>query len=153
MKFSDSRCTLLVDTGSDISIIKASKVKLNQICYPTENCSIKGIGEGLNKVNRSPLYNHEDYAKELNTRLHMAHERTRKYIDKEKLKRIEKQNHLNPVTFHIDDEIAITNENRKKLDPIYKGPYKVKQIEGTNLVIENDLGTITTVHKNRAIKL
>lgn len=28
-----------------------------------------------------------------------------------------------------------------------------KQIEGTNLVIENDLGTITTVHKNRAIKL
>lgn len=43
---SEVECTFLLDSGSDISIIKASKVKSDQIYYPSENCNIKGVGEG-----------------------------------------------------------------------------------------------------------
>lgn len=41
---SDTRCTFLVDTGADISIIKANIVKPTQIYYPDEKCFISGIG-------------------------------------------------------------------------------------------------------------
>lgn len=36
----------MLDSGSDISIIKANKVHCDQIFYPTEKCNIRGVGEG-----------------------------------------------------------------------------------------------------------
>lgn len=36
----------IVDCGSDISIVKANKIKSSQIYYPSEKCEIIGIGHG-----------------------------------------------------------------------------------------------------------
>lgn len=36
----------MVDCGSDISVVKANKIKPTQTFYPTETCSITGIGAG-----------------------------------------------------------------------------------------------------------
>ena len=44
LALSDSKCTFIVDTGSDISVIKSHKVKPTQIFYPNEKCTISGIG-------------------------------------------------------------------------------------------------------------
>lgn len=43
---SDTPITFMVDSGSDISVVKCNKLKLNQQFYPTETCSITGIGSG-----------------------------------------------------------------------------------------------------------
>lgn len=48
---SETQCTFIVDTGSDISIIKSRKVKSSQIYYPEEKCVISGIGdEGIHSL-------------------------------------------------------------------------------------------------------
>ena len=44
LALSDSKCTLIVDTGSDISVIKSHKVKPTRIFYPNEKYPISGIG-------------------------------------------------------------------------------------------------------------
>ena len=36
----------MVDSGSDISVIKAHKVKPSQIYYPSNKCSVTGVGNG-----------------------------------------------------------------------------------------------------------
>lgn len=43
---SDNQNLFIVDCGSDISVLKASKIKSTQIYYPTEKCNIMGIGHG-----------------------------------------------------------------------------------------------------------
>ena len=47
LALSDSKCTFIVDTGSDISIIKAHKIRPNHIYYPNEKCTISGIGHDV----------------------------------------------------------------------------------------------------------
>ena len=101
----------------------------------------------------SPLYNYDDYSKEFKYRLKIAHDRTRKHIEQVKFKLLKEQQNINQVNFEIGDQIALTNENRTKLDPVYKGPYKVKEINGPNMIIENTEGVVQKIHKNRAIKL
>lgn len=54
---SDSKCTFIVDTGSDISIVKANKVKPTQIFYAEEKCIISGIGqEGIHSLGSTFTY-------------------------------------------------------------------------------------------------
>lgn len=43
---SGSHCSLMVDCGSDISVIKAHKVKQSQIYFPNNKCNVTGIGSG-----------------------------------------------------------------------------------------------------------
>lgn len=48
---SETQCTFIIDTGSDISVIKSLKVKPTQIYYPEEKCIITGIGnEGIHSL-------------------------------------------------------------------------------------------------------
>lgn len=42
----DSQSSFIVDCGSDISIIKANKIRKTQIFYPSDKCDIIGIGQG-----------------------------------------------------------------------------------------------------------
>lgn len=59
----------------------------------------------------------------------------------------------NIVDFKINDKIIIKNENRKKFDPLYRGPYIIKEIEKENLTIfEIKTGKTSKIHKNNAIK-
>lgn len=99
-----------------------------------------------------PLYNYDDYAKELQYRLHTAHKRTREYIEMNKRKRINSQNKSNPIELKLGNQVAVTNENRKKLEQVYNGPFTVIEISDPNVKIKNSQ-TTQTIHKNRIIKL
>lgn len=46
LEMSDTANLFIVDCGSDISIMKASKIKRAQIYYPSLKCDIIGIGQG-----------------------------------------------------------------------------------------------------------
>lgn len=54
---SDSQCTLMIDCGSDISIIKANKVNLNRTVFPNDTCNITGIGHTSEKTIASTYSN------------------------------------------------------------------------------------------------
>lgn len=43
---SEQQCSLMIDCGSDISVLKASKIKYQQKYNPNDFCTIAGIGEG-----------------------------------------------------------------------------------------------------------
>lgn len=98
----------------------------------------------------NPVYNIEAYEKELRFRLQLAHNKTREYLEKIKAKRkIEYDKRKNPINVGNGDRVLVTNENRTKLDPWYKGPFKVISCDSPNCTIENEKGKQFKVHKNR----
>lgn len=62
--------------------------------------------------------------------------------------------YTNPIKLSEGDLVYITNENRKKLDSHYIGPFRVKTVKEQNCKLEElNSRKITTVHKNRIIKM
>lgn len=105
-----------------------------------------------NKID--PIYNIENYAKEAKYRLQIAYKRTRDCL--EKYKNRNKENYdtkQNPLKLNIGDKVLITNEARHKLDPLYQGPFIVKEVIEPNVTIINPK-TLSelTIHKNRVRK-
>lgn len=101
-----------------------------------------------------PLYNIENYAKELKYRLQIAHNIAHNLLEIKKTtnKKFYDKN-LNLGNFAINDKVLITNEDRHKLDSVYKGPYIVTNILDKNLeLLDVKNNNISTVHKNRARK-
>lgn len=99
-----------------------------------------------------PLYNVDDYAKELKYRLQVAHRDTKSIV--EKLKIVNKKFHdtkVRPIKFNVGDKIKIQVEPYDKFKSIYKGPYIVTKVENENLTI-NLNGKVYTLHKNRVLK-
>lgn len=47
LDLSDSKCQFIIDSGSDISLIKANRIKPMQQYNPKDKCSISGIGSGI----------------------------------------------------------------------------------------------------------
>lgn len=104
-----------------------------------------------NKID--PIYNHDSYMVELKYKLQIAHQRARKLIDKNKI--IIKQQHdknLNPISIKVNDLVLISNEARHKLEPWFKGPYKVVEIKDLNCVLEDNNSKQFLIHKNRLKK-
>jgi hypothetical protein len=56
----------------------------------------------------------------------------------------------NGYDFKENDLVLVRVENRQKLDPLWKGPYEIKEIKGSNAIIQ-ELGTRKhqEVHINR----
>jgi hypothetical protein len=98
-----------------------------------------------------PIYNIENYAKEMKFRLQEASKRAKKFIIEAKEKsKIYFDKTTNESNFEINDEVILESENRRKLDPIYKGPFIVIQVDKPNSVIKcKTSGKIQTVHNNR----
>ncbi len=48
--------------------------------------------------------------------------------------------------------MLIEINERHKLDPFYKGPFKIKSIEEPNVVITNDNGEESLIHKDKVKK-
>jgi hypothetical protein len=42
----------------------------------------------------------------------------------------------NDYVFKVNDLVLLKVENKQKLDPLWKGPYEIKQIQGSNAVIQ-----------------
>lgn len=102
-----------------------------------------------------PLYNPEQYLQELRFRLQNTNTNARRNLLQQKQKRQEVCNRkTNPTELKIGDLVYLSNENRKKLDPFYIGPYIVTEIDEPNCKIKHrETLKETKVHKNRIIKI
>lgn len=107
-----------------------------------------------NQTQIDPIYNTDSYYQELKHKLQKATLLAGEIIQKAKEKRA--TDHLdksNPIQVELGDRVMLSNENRKKLDKVYKGPYRVSKITHPNVILSDQQGNETTVHKNRLIKL
>lgn len=106
-----------------------------------------------NKVD--PVYNVEQYCNELKYKLQKSNLIAKEKLIKEKHNRLQNLNkYTNSIKISKGDLVYITNENRKKLDPHYIGPYKVKEVQEQNCKLEElNSRKLTIVHKNRIIKM
>jgi len=98
-----------------------------------------------------PVYNYEDYIINLKNKLQTAHRDTREELLKRKQQRKEyyDQYHGTKITeYETGDLVMLKNEQRKKLDPIYTGPYEVIADEKINCRIKVNNKEVR-VHKNR----
>lgn len=101
------------------------------------------------------VYNIENYYTELKYKLQKSNEIAKERLILEKQKRqAELNKNINPISIDIGDLVYITNENRKKLEPHYIGPFVIKRVDPCNCKIKNQqTKKQTIVHKNRIIKM
>lgn len=103
----------------------------------------------------NPVYNPDQYYQELRYKLQTSNSNARNKLifQKEKRKNVCNQN-INKIDLNIGDLVYLTNENRKKLDPFYIGPFTVTKIADPNCTVKhNNTHKETIVHKNRTIKI
>lgn len=107
----------------------------------------------INNVEIEPLYNYESYLAELKFKLQTVCQKASQLLDKSKLKRIKSQQQkANPLRICNNNKVWLRKENRRKLDPVYSGPYEILSEEHPNIIIKNLLTEeILKVHKNRLI--
>ena len=86
-----------------------------------------------------PLYNHEAYYKELKYKLQTAALKAKDFLEKSKENRIQQQNKTNSIKININDTVWLKKENRRKLDPVYSGPFQVIEIKHPNVKIKHKL--------------
>lgn len=98
-----------------------------------------------------PLYNYEDYAKELKYRLQKALSDARETLLKTKTQRKETfDKNTKQKPFKIGDKVMLKSENRKKLEPTFKGPYDIIDVGSNDVNCKIKIGNkIPVVHKNR----
>lgn len=115
-----------------------------QVNYPTKF---------KNNTTIDPIYNFEAYYKELQFKLHTAALKAKLLLEKSKEKRISKQiQNSNPIEIQTGSKVWLKKENRRKLDPVYTGPFTIIEINHPNVTIKNQMSNETqTVHKNRII--
>ena len=101
-----------------------------------------------------PIYNVENYSKEIKYRLQRTHTLAKDLIEKHKLRnKVFYDRFAKPLTLNINDKILIQKEPYDKHKSIYDGPYVVRSIEGCNVTVYDKLTKkIKTIHKNRIRK-
>lgn len=100
-----------------------------------------------------PVYNLENYTNELKFKLQTSATKARELLDLAKTKRISNHSeNANPISINLQDKVWLKNENNRKLDATYVGPFTVIEINHPNLKIMDMNGKIQTVHKNRVKK-
>jgi hypothetical protein len=81
-----------------------------------------------------PLYNFEDVVKDIKYKMQncqqVARERLVKFKESQKEK-VKSYDH----EFKENDLALLRVQNRKKLDPLWKGPYELRKLKGSNDVI------------------
>lgn len=102
-----------------------------------------------------PVYNFDNYAIEIKYRMQLMHELAQKLLKLAKLKNKEIfDKSINSENFCIGDKVLLRNEDQNKLNSVYKGPFKIKEINGANATIYDETNkTIKEVHKNRLVKI
>lgn len=106
----------------------------------------------LNTVNIiDPIYNIDDYAREVKFRLQTANDRAKKILELNKAKnKYYYDEKLTSLDLKIGDKVILRNDSGHKLDPVYLGPFEVVEIEkNNNIVIKTNKDKKQKVHKNR----
>lgn len=101
-----------------------------------------------------PLYNLENYARELKFKLQVAHERAKLMLEKEKVKRknILDSKISNYENFNIGDQVNLKQFDKHKLEPLRRGPFTVVHMDDCNASIKDKNGNVKLVHKNLLLK-
>lgn len=111
------------------------------------------IYDFLNSDYIDPVYNMDDYHREVKFRLQIATQRAHKHLVDSKIKR---KDHFDktakPQLIEFDDLVLLEIGNRHKLDPLFKGPYKIKDIIDSNVVLIDSNEKEKLVHKDRIKK-
>lgn len=104
--------------------------------------------------NMSPIYNLDNYISEIKYKLEVTNKLARNLLEKNKyLTKARFDLEINPITLNINDKVLLHQEARSKFDPIYKGPFLIKNILNENIEIQNlDDKKSKIVHKNNVVK-
>lgn len=100
-----------------------------------------------------PVYNIEDYSKELKYKIQTSNKLAKNLLIETK-KRNKQYHDMNchNVTFQINDKILALSTNHK-LESVYDGPYTIIDQDQYNVTIQNDhTNKIRKLHKNRIVK-
>lgn len=99
-----------------------------------------------------PIYDFDSFAKEFKFKLQTMHKNAKYLLDESKKKaKIIFDKKVKEIVLKIGDKVLIKREDRKKLDPLYIGPYIVKDINKSNVIIEYK-NKEKSIHKNNVIK-
>lgn len=100
-----------------------------------------------------PIYDIENYVKELKFRLQTTNTRTKKILEKykEKMKELYDRN-VKEINVRIGDKIKVRNDAGHKLSNAYKGPYIITEIKHPNVTAIGLDNKIVEIHKNRIQK-
>lgn len=98
-----------------------------------------------------PIYNIENYVKEAKYRLQTAHQKATKILEKLKIRnKTYYDRDAKPTSIKTNDLVLIERKPYDKFKSVYKGPYKVDSVTGSNVtIIDTDKNKKQTVHKDR----
>lgn len=104
--------------------------------------------------NVQPIYNFDNFVKEARYRLQTAHVHANELIQKMKLRN---KNYYDknskPLDVNINDQVVVTTEPYNKHKEIYTGPFIVKEIKDSNLLLLNEkTNKLKKIHKDRIRK-
>lgn len=101
-----------------------------------------------------PVYNIDLYSQELRYKLQKSHQiANQKLVQQKNIRKESNDSSANPLLIQTGDIVFLKNENRRKLDSFYTGPYKVKSINNPNCeIIDMQSNQSNLVHKNRLSK-
>lgn len=107
------------------------------------------IPSNLNSGIVEPLYNDNDYVKQLKYRLQVAHNDAKCNLINNKMKRkIVYDKYTKPVSYKCGDKLLVKSEKDNKFEPVYLGPFVVIEDLNCNVRIERN-GKAEIIHKNR----
>lgn len=105
------------------------------------------------KTKIDPIYNIENYSKEVKFRFQNTHKKIKEILTKTKEKtKLLYDKQAKQLDLRINDKIMIIDNTRNKHDPIYIGPFVVIDIDNENVKIINDKNKEKTIHKNNVRK-
>ena len=101
--------------------------------------------------NVQPLYNVDNYAKEMQFRLQTARKRAQQIIEEKKIfSKIYADKNQADIDIEIGDKVLVTNEAGHKLDNRYLGPYLVVDIDDkNNFYVKDSENKTFKFHKSR----
>ena len=103
-----------------------------------------------------PVYNVDNYAKELKYKLQTAQLNAREFLLSRKMNRKRNTKYdekANCVEVKPGELVKVVRENRTKFEPKYSGPYEVVSVETPNITLKSSPnGKIIKVHKDRIAK-
>lgn len=103
----------------------------------------------------TPVYNIENYAKQLQYQLHTTQIQARTYLEEVKQKqKINYDKKAKPSKIIVGSKVKLVNEQRNKFDPKYLGPYIVTKIIKPNAYIKKANSTNSKkVHMDRLVEI
>lgn len=99
-----------------------------------------------------PIYNFDNYAKQLKYNLQTAHKMAQDLLQKAKeIAKIQYDRKEISNTINIRDLVLVKSESKNKLDALYIGPFEVTEVTEFNITFKYK-NSLKTVHKNRVKK-